>query len=249
MRLGSFLIAILLPLSAQAYLPPSFFLYSKVVEQKAKTPVTGVAMTISRPQNAGTEEILGSITLQEWKSPSSQGWPTLSLIFENDPEALIQAVSGFGLTVLREQDLFRVEKEKLPALKDPPHPFYKVDPNMSLKRTRQTYAWVHADSESGKSVWVEKDSFLPLKVAGPCPSAANGLGWAKAGDNKCELEFRNLGAIRRGNFQSARLTLWKDGAPLLFLTFDKVTSGKAPLPKGDEKLPGDVKEIAETILH
>lgn len=249
MKLGLVLALLALPLTARAYLPPSFFVYSKVVEQKAKTPVTGVAMTISRPQSAGTEEILGTMVLQEWKAASPQGWPTLSLIFENDPEALIQAVTGFGLTVLREPELLRVEKEKLASLKDPPHPFYKVDPNMSLKRTRQTYAWVHANSEAGKAVWVEKDSFLPLKVAGPCPSAASGLGWAKAGDNKCELEFRNLGAIRRGNFQSARLTLWKDGAPLLFLTFDKVTSGKAVLPKGDENLPGDVKEIAEIILH
>lgn len=235
--------------AANAYLPPAFFVYSKLVEQKAKTAVTGVAMTISRPQSSGTEEILGTISIQDWKAQGSQGWPTLSLIFESDQEALIQAVSSFGLPVLREPELARVEKEKLGALKDPPHPFYKVDPSMSLKRTRQTYAWVHGHQESGKSVWVEKDSFLPLKIAGPCPASAASLGWAKNGDNKCEVEFRNLHALKRGNFQSARLTLWKDGAPLLFLTFDKLSNGKTTLPKADDKLPSEVKETAEAILH
>ena len=235
---------------ALAYLPPSFFVYSKLVEPKAKlTPVSGVAITIARPQSSGTEEILGSLSLPDWKSSPAPGWPVLSLIFEGDQEALIQAIKNFGLSVPREHDLLRVEKEKLAGLKDPPNPFYKVDPGMSLKRTRQTYAWVHSDSASGKAVWVEKDTFLPLKVAAPCPSAATSLGWAKAGENKCEVEFRNLGALRRGNLQSARLTLWKDGAPLLFLTFDKLSNGKAALPKADEKLPPEVKEIAETILH
>lgn len=235
---------------ALGYLPPSFFVYSKLVEPKAKLPpISGVAITIARPQSSGTEEILGSLSLPDWKSSTAPGWPVLSLIFENDQEALIQAITNFGLSVPREQDLLKTEKEKLTALKDPPNPFYKVDPGMSLKRTRQTYAWVHSDSTSGKAVWVEKDSFLPLKVAAPCPPSASSLGWAKSGDNKCEVEFRNLGALRRGNLQSARLTLWKDGAPLLFLTFDKLSNGKTALPKADEKLPPEVKEIAETILH
>lgn len=249
-RLAPLIACTLLSSPARAYLPPSFFVYSKLVEPKAKLPqVSGVAITIARPQGSGTEEILGALSLSDWKSSPAPGWPVLSLIFESDQEALIQAITNFGLSVPREQDLLRVERDKLAALKDPPNPFYKVDPGMSLKRTRQTYAWVHSDSASGKAVWVEKDSFLPLKVAAPCPTVASSLGWAKAGDNKCEVEFRNLGALRRGNLQSARLTLWKDGAPLLFLTFDKLSNGKTPLPKADEKLPPEVKEIAETILH
>jgi hypothetical protein len=237
------------PGPAHAYLPPAFFLYSKVTEPKAKTPpVTGVALTVARPQSSGTEEILGTISLTSWKGDSG-GWPGLSLIFEGDSEQLIQSATAFGLTVLREQDLLRIEKDKAMAMKDPPHPFYKTDPNMSLKRGRQTYAWVHSHRESGKAVWVEKDTFLPLKITGPCPAAISGLGWAKSGDNKCELEFRNLYALKRGNLQSTRLTLWKDGAPVLFFNFEKVTSGKMALPKSDERLAPEVKEIAEAILH
>jgi len=244
-----FFFALVFTSSAQAYLPPAFFVYLKLVEPRAKLPVvTGVNLTIARPQGSGTEETLGTISISDWKNKSG-GWPTLSLIFEGDQEALIRAVAGYGLTVLREPELLRIEKEKAMAMKEPPRPFYRTDPNMALKRTRQTYAWVHGNNESGKSIWLEKDSFLPLKVSGPCPATAAGLGWAKAGANKCEVEFRNLHALKRGNFQSARLTFWKDGAPLLFLNFEKLTTGKVQLPKSDDRLTPDVREIVETILH
>lgn len=250
MKLLPLLLVFTLPSAAHAYLPPAFFIYSKVAEQKAKNPVpTGVVLMVARPMAGGTEEILGSVVLSEWKA-SKGGWPSLSLIFEANQDSLIQTVSAFGIPVLKESDLFRVDKDKVKTLKDPPRPFYRVDQSVSLKRTRQTYAWVHGSKESEKSVWVEKDSFLPLKIAGPCPPSVSGLGWAKSGENKCEVEFRNLQALKRGNPQGARLTLWKDGSPVLFLSFDKVTSGKTLPPKDeDDRLPPEVKEITEAILH
>lgn len=244
-----FAIALLLsPLAAHAYLPPAFFVYSRLVDQKAKNSITGVSITVARPQAGGTEEILGSLTLPEWHTTEG-GWPTLSMIFYNDSEALIKAVTSFGLEVARETELLQVPRDKLMAMKDPPLPFYRPDPTMSLKRTRQTFAWVHSNAAAGKSVWVEKDSFLPLKIAAPCPPAAVNLVWAKPGENRCEMEFRNLLALRKGNFQSARLTLWKDGSPLLFLTFDKLASGKTKLAPAESKLSPEVKEIAEAVLH
>jgi hypothetical protein len=233
---------------AAAYMPPAFSVYAHLAEQKAKTPVTGVAVTISRPQAGGTEEILGTLSIPELTSPAG-GWPTLSMLFAANEESLVRTVTAFGLTVTSESDLLRVEKEKLAAMKDPPQPFYKTDRTMSLKRARNTYAWVHGSTDGSRAVWVEKESFLPLKITAPCPSAASSFGWAKAGENKCELEFRNLYALRRGNYQSTRLTLWKDGTPLLFLSFDKLQTGKVKLPPPDEKLSADVKEVAETILH
>jgi hypothetical protein len=207
-----------------------------------------VVLTVARPQAAGTEEILGTLSLADW-IPAANGWPTLSLIFATDTEALLESVKKFGLTVIPERELLRVPKEKLVALKDPPEPFYMPDRTMRLKRTRQTFAWVHSDLKGGRSIWIEKDSFLPLKIAAPCPAAAASLSWAKAGENKCEVEFRNLGAVRRGNIQSARLTFWKDDSPLLFFTFDRLAGAKAKLPPSSGTLPPEVKEIAETILH
>ncbi len=242
------LLAFLAASPAQAYLPPAFFVYQKIGEQKTKTPIVGAALTVSRPQAAGTEEILGTLTIPEW-GPAQGAWPGLSLIFHPDGDAVVRAVTAFGLTVLPEADLMKVEKSRLAGMKEPPDPFYKPDPNMALQRTRQTYAWVNQNKDTGQSVWVEKDSFLPRKIAAPFPSQVSALPWAKAGDNKCELEYRNLFALRRGNYQNARMILWKDGTPLLFLTFDKLSTGKTKLPPSDGKLTDDVKAIVETVLH
>lgn len=236
------------PPAAHAYLPPSHYVYTKLGDQKPKVPVTGVALTIARPQSGGTEEILGTLTITDWK-PVKGGWPGLTILFHNDAESLVRSAEAFGLDVVPEAQLLRVERTKLYSMKEAPDPFYRFDPTMSLKRTRQTYAWVHSNLEAGRSLWVEKDTFLPLKIAAPCPAPVASLGWAKAGEGKCELEFRNLYALRRGNFQSARMVLWKDGAPLLFFSFDHLASAKAKLAPSDGKLPDDVKEIAETILH
>jgi hypothetical protein len=203
---------------------------------------------VARPQVSGTEEILGSLNISNWQ-PESGTWPGLSLIFHSDTAEILRAVMAFGLTVTPEHDLLRVERARLYSMKEPPNPFYKTDPTMSLKRTRQTYAWVHSSTDGTRSIWVEKDGFLPLKIAAPCPEGAGSLAWAKAGDNKCELEFRNLYALRHGNLQSARMTLWKDGAPLLFFTFDRLATLKAKLPPSDGKLPPDVASIVQTVLH
>ncbi len=250
---GILLLLLLLsaPAAAFAHLPPAFFVYSRLTEQKTKntpTAITGIALTVARPQQMGTEEILGTLSLTEWR-PVTDGWPTLSLIFGNNTDALLETVKAFGLTVTPEVELLTVSHEKLSAMKDAPRPFYRSDRTMQLKRTRQTYAWVHSNPKTGRSIWIEKDTFLPLKIAAPCPAGVASLNWAKAGENTCELEFRNLSALRRGNFQNARLTLWKDGAPLLFFTFDRLASGKMKLPASDGKLSPEVKEIAEALLH
>jgi hypothetical protein len=242
------LCALLIPGAASAYLPPAFYLYSRIAEQKGKAPVNSVILSISRPQAAGTEEVLGSFTLQNWKATEG-GWPTLSILFASDSDALIDAVSAFGLSVASEKDLLRVSREQLYGLKDPPHPFYKIDKTMSLKRARQTYAWVHSNKEDGKSVWVEKDTFLPLKIAAPCPAGVAALPWAKAGDNQCEVEFRNLYALRKGNIQNTKITLWKDGVPLLFFTFDRVAAARSNQQVADSRLPAELKSIVETIMH
>lgn len=237
------------PQAAMAYLPPAFFLYSKIAEQKPKTPVTSLSVTVARPQAGNTEEILGTLQLTDWRLTKKGSWPTLNILFPEDQESLVRAVTAFGLVVTPETDLLRVDRSRLANLKEPPRPFYKMDKTMQLKRTRQTYAWVHMNADEDLSIWVEKDSLLPLKIAAPCPAAAAQLSWAKAGENKCELEFRNLLALRRGNFQSTRLTLWKDGTPLLFFTFDRLGNARSKAPSAEGGLPAEVKSIAETILH
>lgn len=235
----------LLPLRAQAYLPPAFYLYGQVAEQKAKTPSPALQLSVSRPLGAGTEETLGTISIPSW-SPSQGGWPALSLLFTGDADGVIRSVESFGIPVTKEADLLRASREQAAAMKEAPRPFYKVDKLMGLKRYRQTYAWVHRKDD--KAVWLEKDTFLPLKIQGPCPGGVADLPWAKGNSNLCELEFRQVSSLRRGNAQNARLALWKDDAPVLFFSFDRI-SPKSGAGDAQSKLPPDIAGIAETLLH
>jgi hypothetical protein len=206
-------------------------------------------MSVARPSGSGTEEIMGSISLPSWR-PMEGGWPALSLLFANNADSLIQSVVAFGIPVARETDLLRASREQIAAMKDPPHPYYKTDKRMGMKRHRQTYAWVHKEGE--REVWVEKDSFLPLKIVGPCPESVLELGWVKSGENQCEVDFRNVTSLRRGNPQNSRVTVWKDGAPVLFFSFDRVVppkSGGEPAIAAEMRVPPEVAAVAAIILH
>lgn len=237
------------PATASAYLPPAFYVYSHIAEQRAKAPNPSLQISVSRPMGSGTEEVLGTVTVPAWSS-RPQGWPSLSLLFSGEPDSLIQSVVSFGIPVAKESDLLRARPDQVAAMKDPPKPFYKPDKRMGLKRYKQTYAWVHREND--KAVWIEKDTFLPLKVEGPCPEEVKELSWAKSGENKCELEFRNVYSLRRGTPQNSRITVWKDGNPVLFFSFDRVVSpkaGGAPALAADNKLPANISAIADSILH
>lgn len=242
------LLTFLIPLSASAYIPPSFLIYSRIAEQREQAPAPALTLLVSRPASGGTEESLGTIQVQGW--PAEDGaWPSLSLLFASKPDELMGAVEKFGLTVFREQDLLRVSKEQAAAMKEPPRPFYKNDKTMGLKRQRGNYAWVHTTAE--KSIWIEKDSFIPLKIAAPCPKQVNELPWAKSGEGKCELEFRNAWSLRKGTAPvGAKMILMKDGQPLLYYSFERISYPKAPLSSSLEvTLPDEIRDISNALLH
>ena len=243
------LFCLLAPGRSEAYLPPAFHIYATIAEQRSKSATPSFQFSVSRPSAAGTEELLGTMNVAAWRAQEN-GWPSLSLLFASDAESLVQSVSIFGIPVAKEIDLLRASKEQVSAMKEPPRPFYKTDRRMSLKRFRQTYAWVH--SEKNKSIWIEKDTFLPLKIQGPCPASVTDLPWVKPGENICELEFRNVYSLRRGSPQNSRITVWKDGAPVLFFTFDRVVLPKgngAPGLAAESKLPAEIEAVAAIILH
>ncbi len=243
--LFSSLLFFLLPLAAWAYIPPAFFLYGHIAEQREKAPWPALQLSVSRPNGGGTEELLGTLSIPAATNQEG-GWPALSILFSNEGDALVKSVQAFGLPVAKETDLLRAGKEQVANMKEPPRPFYKTDKSVALKRYRQTYAWVHKDSK--KAIWIEKDTFLPLKIEGPCPEEVTDLSWAKSGDNLCELEFRNVYSLRRGSPQNSRLILWKDGAPVLFFSFDRVLPPKSSLAT-EAKVSAEIASIARTLLH
>jgi hypothetical protein len=236
--------------AALAYLPPAFYLYAQVAEHRGKGTIPASAITVSRPLPSGTEEVLGTLNLPGLAAEAVGGWPTLSLLFSSDGNALTQAARAFGLSVSKESDLLRASREQVAAMKNPPHPFYKPDPSVSLKRFRQTYAWVHSDKDIARSIWVEKDTFLPLKIEAPCPKVD--LSWAKSGENRCSVEFRNVYSLRRGNAGGGRITFLKNGFPVLYFSFDRLSAAQ---PNGtmtlssDAKFPEEIRALASILFH
>jgi len=233
--------------SGWAKLPPSFFIYEQISEAVTRPNGTALTLSVSRPLGSGNEELLGTLNLPSWGN-SPGGWPSLSLLFPTNKDQLKGAVKNFGLNISEEAELVRLPKEKIVTSKDPVNPFYKPDPRMFLRQLRGAYAWVH--EEEDRSIWVEKDTFLPLKIVAPCPEGVSGLGWSKGGAIACELEFKNIISARRGAPSNSRLTLWQDGAPLLFLSLDRVGNSRA-----FDKMPPSagfsdaVKSVLDTILH
>jgi hypothetical protein len=240
-----FLLLIALPNLAWAYLPPAFFVYSHIAEQRAKSTLPFLVITVSKPMGSGTEEVIGTFLLPPWQKEKG-AWPSLSLLLQGDSEELMQSVSNFGIPVQKEADLLRANKEQVSAMKEPPKPFYRTDKRMGLKRFRQTYSWVHKEAE--RSIWIEKDSFFPLKIEGPCPNEVAELSWAKAGENKCELDFRNILSLRRGTPQNSRITLWKDGQQVLFFTVDRMLNSK-PSSSNFSGIAPEIQSIANQILR
>lgn len=244
---SAFLIGLFSSGVANAYLPPSFYFYEKISSTVEKTVPTGILLSVSKPLPGGNEETIGTFAVAPI-APATGGWPSLSILFLNDPEAIISSVEKFGIPVAREKDLMRATREQAAAMKEAPRPFYSRDKRMFLKRFRNIYAWVHAEGpEMAKSIWVEKDTWTPIKISAPCPEKIDSLPWLKAGANKCDLEFRNVSSLRRGNIQSAKITLYRDGTPALIYSFEKVFS-KNQNP-GETNLSEDVREISSLIFH
>ena len=243
---------LLLAAEAKAYLPPSYYIYQHLAESRVKQSTPAVLINVSRPLAASTEESLGTIPINAIRATEG-GWPALSLLFSSNRDEMIFSVEKFGIPVAKEKDLLRASREQISAMKEPPRPFYKRDTKMQLRRFRETYAWIHTNNdEKAKSVWVEKDSFLPLKITGPCPKEISGLSWVKAGDGNCEMEFKNILSAQAGNYQNTRITLMKDGAPILFFNFEKVSfpkAGASASVAGETTLPAEVKEISQILLH
>ncbi|MGZ3692802.1 MAG: hypothetical protein ACXWQO_01035 [Bdellovibrionota bacterium] len=247
-RLALSLALLLFPLAAFALLPPAFFLYSEVASHRGKGTIPGISFTVSRPLPAGGEEVIGGLTLPGLVAGNG-AWPTLSLLFQSDDAALAESIRGFGIPILKETDLLRVSREQAAAMKDPPRPFYKSDPSVTMKRFRKTYAWVHSDKDGARSVWIEKDTFLPLHVEAPCPSVE--LPWTKAGENRCAVEFRNVYPLRRGNANGGRIIFLKDGVPALYFSFDRLSkeSTGAPVVSSDAKYPAEIKALSDILFH
>jgi hypothetical protein len=211
---------------AVAYIPPAFFVYEKVAEQRNKVPTPTLTLSISRPLQANTEEVLGSVVVPvgvNGPETPDQAWPGLTLIFSPEAQRIVGAIEAFGIPVSKETDLLRAPKEQLSAQREPPKSYYRPDERMALRRLRKSVAVVHREGE--RSIWLEKDSFLPLKIVGPCPESILALEWVKGDSKICELEYRNIFSLRRGQ-QNGKILIWRGDQPVLFISVERSAPNK-----------------------
>ena len=191
MRLGTNLLIGLVALMAGAgaslaYIPSSYFIVKSWVDlhQKNKQQNLKVVSKISVLDQAGAQqdyvpsfkEVMiyypRSETMRSWalddagqvlyhRESKQTSWSLpQSLIFVTEIRSLIQALSEFQIPVLNESSVaqFALDSERL-----------KID-QMSLMRFNEKVSWVIAQKNKKKldssqtQLWMEKDTFLPLKV-------------------------------------------------------------------------------------
>ncbi|MCO5142439.1 MAG: hypothetical protein M9962_05045 [Oligoflexia bacterium] len=213
-------------LPAFAYIPPSYFIYNKIAGEK-ETPFPTIKLSVTKPAAGGTEETLGTITISSIVIEENR-WPVLSILFPSTQAQLKNSIKAFGLNIPTEKDLLIVPENQISQAKDLPKKLYKNDENIKLKRYGKSYAWVHRNAENKKEIWIEKDSFLPLRVQGDCPKELEDVLAKIDLSEPCSFEFRNQYSLKRGRYQQAKIILIQKDVPLLYFNFDKITTNKSP---------------------
>ncbi len=211
--------------SAYAYVPPSFFLAEKITS--GRDEVTNLLAQIevyhAAPSAKEADEQLWQqyVQLPSTFSSDSAPWPGLSILAESDKDRLVTALKKFGLPVTSEEALARYRSDQLHTMKETPRPFYNVDPNMSLRRNGKQLAWVLTSTDGTRSLWVEKNTFFPIFLRGPCPKSVEEISWAKSGDEPCELHFESISGIKTSAVKRTAAVLKKNGQPLIKFVIKK----------------------------
>ncbi len=233
---------------ASAYVPPAFLLAKRIAEQHDPAKTVLAKVGVYRPGASPSES--DSLLWEEFVAVpltgtprSSDRWPGLSILLESDSQKLTEGLRRFGLAVVPETALLRHPLDKVRAMKDPPRPFYLPDPSMSLKLQGKRVAWVSQSVDSTRSFWVEKDSFFPIMLQGPCPATIEEVSWAKSSDLPCELVFESVTGLQSAKGGKVSLLLRRDQQSLLRFRLNKIFLN--PTPELLDESRGKNKEAAE----
>lgn len=186
---------------ARASVPPSYYIAERIAKRKAAAELQTAILQIEllKPGNgqegaSGAKLWQGNIFYNAARSPSALTpghWPLVALLLEPDTNKLMGNLRSFGIPMNREEDL--VNKRARADAKANPEAeivFYKKEETLSVKRWEaERLAWQIAKADASQKFLVEKDSFNPLALIGPCP---DGLGSSFLGGNEaCALRFQN----------------------------------------------------------
>ena len=122
-----------------------------------ETPAVPAVATASRTEPQAEPE-------PEGQEPAPKGPPVIPfadfLLFERVPHALVQYMIDWGIPVMRDQDLLTYEKESERRKAE----------HTRIRRYEEKVAWVIGNPSTASDspqLWVEKDTFLPLRAVLP----------------------------------------------------------------------------------
>ena len=183
---------------ARAYTVPGHLIAERLTKRREDLKRVVIHYRLVRPKR---ESSPGDMTL--WRSKlvypplrrekdfsyNGEKWPLLPLFFAPSSDRLMTTWREFGIPVPSEEELMITPPEELKELEKPPHPFYKRDITSSIRRIAGRITWMLADIERQRKVYVEKDTFYPIAMAGLCPEAARDLSWGISSSAECLLHF------------------------------------------------------------
>lgn len=259
------LFALVAGVSAHAYIPPSFFVIRSIAKKHAvveegrfrhkvtfyksngdvlKTLSETVLMTDSdnaivqlsdengNPVATRTRKLVGTRT-DEINRPV-----TYDLLLMKDGANIFSHLRQLGLPLKTEGDLYAEKEGALP---------YKPESTVALVRYDRRLAIVVSDSETKSAsdvktpqLWVEKDSFLPLRAV--FPSAP------EAGVSSEPLEFKFSGyQVYKGLLYPRVMQIYRRGELWVKAETQEVqlTAGSRPEIKNNADIDGNVKDALE----
>lgn len=199
---------------ALAYVPPSYFMADRLAKRRSGLESAVVQFEIFKPaadkdKAPATFLWKGSLVYFSGKAGgklSPGTWPVLETILDPEGNRVLAAWKSFGLPVNREEELV-IRRGRASKEGDDDGAFYRRENSLSIRRYENKIAWQLSDADQKKRLLIEKDSFDPVAMIGPCPAELTStfLGAAREAQ-ECALEFRYEGG--GGNALQTPATVW-----------------------------------------
>lgn len=207
--------------SALAYVAPVHFQVQKITAGRPVFQNALIEITVLKPaqDNHSIDEALEHTAIIY--NPNAH-WPVLPLLLEANPTSLRGAWQAFGPLAPTEADLAIHKPEQLRTLENPPRPFYSENPQLSLKRFPGGIAFASTSDDGKNSILVDRDTFIPISVVGPCPQEVNSLSWIHSTGGQCHVDFERGFNFRIGLGRTFRFYLKNEKQNLLIFRIDSV---------------------------
>lgn len=206
---------------AFAYIPPVHFQIKKICEGRQTFKEALITMSALKPatDSKSQEEIIFQTAFRY--SPIA-AWPALPLLLESNTETLRNSWKNFGPIAPLESELLAHKPEQFQKMENAPTPFYRLNPQLSLKRFPGGLAYASTNDEKLRSIWIEKESFRPVSLHASCPAETNKLSWIRSSDSNCHLEFEKNLNFKPTPGKSFRFVLKNDKQSLMVFKIDSV---------------------------